>query len=158
MADKPDAFQIAYTYLNRRERTVAELRARLLKAEVPEAESEQVVAELLEFGYLNDARYAQLFTEDKRALEGWGSTRIARALRDRGIERELIEAALAADADDSGGELQRAVDLLAQRFPAAPTDRRERERAYAMLVRKGYDGELAADALRAWIGSRDCAG
>lgn len=157
MAGKPDAFQIAYTYLNRRERTVAELRARLEKAEVPEAECEQVVAELLEFGYLNDARYAQLFTEDKRALEGWGSARITRALRDRGIDRELIEAALSTAADDGGSELQRAIDLLAQRFPAPPADRRERERAYAMLVRKGYDGELAADALRAWTGPRDCA-
>ncbi len=112
-----------------------------------------MVAELLELGYLDDARYARLFTEDKRNLEGWGSARIARALRERGIDRELIEAALAKDADGGGGsELQRAVDLLAQRYPAPPADRRERERAYGMLVRKGYDGELAADALRVWTG------
>jgi regulatory protein len=150
MTTKPDAFQIAYAYLNRRERTVAELRARLQKAELSEAECEPVVAELLEFGYLDDARYARLFAEDKRNLEGWGRERIARSLRERGIDRELIEAALAADGDAGGSELQRAVDLLAQRFPAPPADRRERERAYAMLVRKGYDGELAADALRAW--------
>jgi regulatory protein len=156
MAGKTDAFQIAYAYLNRRERTVAEMRARLEKAELPQEECEQVISELLGFGYLDDARYARLFTEDKRNLEGWGSARIVRALRERGIDREVAGAALAADGGSGDSELQRAVDLLAQRFPAPPSDRRERERAYAMLMRKGYDGELAADALRAWsAGSAD---
>src|ERR1700761_7563071 len=97
MAGKADAFQVAYAYLNRRERTVAEMRARLEKAELSEAEYAPVISELLELGYLDDARYARLFTEDKRNLEGWGRERIARALRARGIEREVVEAALQAD-------------------------------------------------------------
>jgi regulatory protein len=120
------------------------------RAELPEGECEQVVTELLGFGYLDDARYARLFTEDKRNLEGWGNARIARALRERGVDRELVEAAITADCAAGESELQRAVELLSQRFPVLPSDRRERERAYAMLLRKGYDGELAADALRAW--------
>jgi SOS response regulatory protein OraA/RecX len=42
------------------------------------------------------------------------------------------------------------VALLAQRFPAGPSDQRDRERAFGVLARKGYDSELAADAVRAW--------
>jgi len=39
--------------------------------------------------------------------------------------------------------------VLERRFPSPPGDaRRERERAYGVLVRKGYDPELAADAVR----------
>lgn len=156
MAGKSDAFQIAYAYLNRRERTVAEMRARLAKAELPHEECQEVIDELLSFGYLDDARYARLFTEDKRNLEGWGSSRIVCALHERGIDHDVVEAAIAHDGDRDGvsRELQRAVDLLIRRFPAPPTDRRERERAYAMLMRKGYDGGLAADALRAWAADR----
>ena len=89
------------------------------------------LAELLEFGYLDDARYAQVFTQDKRALEAWGNERIARVLRERGVDRELVETALAepdgaasVDAsarrdweDAANGELERAVALLVQRFP-----------------------------------------
>lgn len=159
-------FGVAYAYLNRRERTVAEVRARLERAEVGGAEIDAVISELLELGYLDDARYARVFTQDKRALEAWGSERIARSLRERGVERELIEAALAEDGAQScaggvvvgecgvgaepAGELERAVALLGQRFPAGPSEPRERERAFGVLARKGYESETAADAVREW--------
>ncbi len=39
--------------------------------------------------------------------------------------------------------------LLRRRFPDPPQDRRDRNRALGMLVRKGYDTELALDALSA---------
>ena len=125
-------------------------------------EIELVVAELLEFGYLDDARYARVFTEDKRSLEAWGNERIARSLRERGVERGLIEAALAeggggesfgADSfeDDAGGsELDRAVALLGQRFPSGAAEPRDRERAFGVLARKGYESETASDAVREW--------
>lgn len=159
-------FGVAYAFLNRRERTEAEVRARLERADVRAEEIELVIAELLGFGYLDDARYARLFTEDKRALEAWGNERIARALRERGVARELIEQALAegdaaevGDARDGGvggdgassrGELDRALAWLARRFPAGPGQPRDRERAYGALARRGYDGETAADAVREW--------
>ncbi len=147
---------IAYAYLNKRERTVAEVRARLEKAEISEGEIDAVVAELVEFGYLNDARYASVFTQDKRALEAWGNERIARALRERGIDRDLVEAALASPGEDDAGagepagELGRAVALLVQRFPGGPAERRDHERAFGVLARKGYESEMAADAVREW--------
>jgi regulatory protein len=156
-AEPGRGFGIAYAFLNRRERTAAEMRARLERAELPEAEIEVVMAELVELGYVDDARYARVFTEDKRNLEGWGGQRIARALRERGVARELIEAALVEEAGaggggeaDGGGETGRAVALLAQRFPAGPAGPRDRERAFGVLARKGYESETAADAIRVW--------
>jgi regulatory protein len=138
-------FGIAYAYLNRRERTEAEVRARLERGEVDSAEIELVIAELLELGYLDDARYARVFTEDKRSLEAWGNERIARSLREHGVERGLIEAALAED-----DELDRAVAFLSRRFPAGPAEPRDRERAFGVLARKGYESETASDAVREW--------
>jgi len=159
-SDGGKALALAYRFLNRRERTVAEVWARLEKAEIPQAAIEAVVAELVEFGYLDDARYARVFTQDKRTLEGWGSERISRALRERGVDRELIESVLgkgleaaeagAYGAEAAGDEFARAVTLLRQRFSTGPADRRERERAFGFLARKGYDSETAADAVRSW--------
>lgn len=164
--DTGRGFGIAYAYLNRRERTEAEVRARLERGAVPGDEIELVIAELLEFGYLDDVRYARVFTEDKRNLEAWGGERIARALRERGIARDLIEAALSEDrvragcggADGwgeaggsaAGGELDRAIALLGQRFPTGPAEPRDRERAFGVLARKGYESETASDAVREW--------
>ena len=146
------ALQIAYRFLNRRERTVAEMRIRLEREEdVPAQEREAAIAELLEYGYLNDARYARVFAEDRRNLDQWGVERISRNLRERGVDRDLIAAALAELTDASEeSELDRAVALLSQRFPAGPAQPRDRDKAFGVLVRKGYDSELAADAVRAW--------
>jgi SOS response regulatory protein OraA/RecX len=46
-------------------------------------------------------------------------------------------------------ELDRALAVLRLRFPTAPRDRRERDRAISVLLRKGYDSDVALDALTA---------
>lgn len=142
----PTALERAYRYLNRRERTVAEVRAHLCAHDASEQEVDAVVSELREHGFLDDARYACLFAQDRRKLDGWGEERIRRALAERGIERELIDAAIASSGD-RGDELVRALDLLRHRFAQPPRERRERDRALGVLLRKGYDSELALDAV-----------
>ncbi len=151
----PDAMALALVYLNRRERTVSEVRARLERADLADSEIESTVAELVELGYLDDARFARLFVEDKRNLERWGSERIVRGLAAHGIDHDVIAQALAAAAGPGGkdgrdSELGRALELLERRFPQPPSEPRERERAFGVLIRKGYDSELAVDAIRAW--------
>jgi regulatory protein len=139
------ALAVAYRYLNRRDRTVAEVRRRLERAGVPAHDGERAIATLLERSYLCDERFAQLFVQDKRELEQWGNERIERALVSRGIDRSVARRAISAAAPES--ELTRALELLRRRFPTPPADRRERERALRVLLRKGYDSELALDAL-----------
>jgi regulatory protein len=143
----PHALGLAYAYLNRRERTVGEVRRRLQREGLEEPLVESALSALVEDGYLDDSRFARLFVEDKRELQEWGAERIRRGLLDRGIEPELIEDALGSDADS---DLDRAVALLSRRFPSPPCDRRGRDRALGVLIRKGYDPELALDALAAY--------
>jgi regulatory protein len=139
---------VSYRYLGRRDRTVLEVRRHLEAKRVDPATIDATVAELAEQGYLDDARYAQRFTEDRRNLDAWGSDRIERKLRTVGVAPELIERAVA---DTSGGtELDAAVALLQRRFGVPPADDRGRERALGLLARKGYELELAYDAVRAF--------
>jgi regulatory protein len=148
---EPKALQLAYAYLNRRDRTAAELRAYLAARELEEADVEAAISELVELGYVDDARYARLFAQDKRTLEEWGEERIRRSLRERGVERELIDAAIRETAEaDGADEFTRALSLLRHRFPEPPADRRERDRALGVMIRKGFDSELALDALSAY--------
>ena len=144
------ARDVAWKALNRRERTVAEL-ARLLAAKrVEPAAIETVLAELLEQGYLDDASYAQRFADDRRRLDAWGAERIERKLLSLGIDRELIAAAVGEQ--DHAGEIEAALEILARRFPDPPQTPRDRDRALGALVRKGYELELAYDALRRHAG------
>nr|WP_281381734.1 regulatory protein RecX [Conexibacter arvalis] len=108
---------------------------------------EQALASLREQGYVDDARFAREFAEDKRLLDEWGSDRIARKLLSLGVPDELVRAAVGArDRDD---EAEAAMALLRRRFPQLGDDPREQRRAIGVLVRKGYDSELAWDLVRA---------
>jgi regulatory protein len=139
------ALAVAYRYLNRRERTEAEIRADLRAEGVEPPVLEQAIGALIEQGVVDDARYARLFSDDKRRLEHWGSERVRRALEARGIDKEMIDAALRSAAPED--ELERALDVLRRRFPAPLDSLRERERALGVLLRKGYDSELALEAM-----------
>lgn len=147
MTETQRALDLAYKALNRRERTVCELRAYLEGKLVEPAAIDATVAELAHERLLDDAGYARRFAEDKRSLERWGAERIGRELQRRGVADDLVEAALGAQ--DRDGELDSALALLADKLREPPTDDRGRDRAWRMLVRKGYAPELAYDAVRA---------
>ena len=140
------AVDLAYRAVGRRERTVAELRTCLERKRVDPLAIDFAVEELSGGGFLDDARYACQFAEDKRELEQWGSERIARELGRRGVPAELIEAALCDRSHQA--ELETAVMLLEQRFPTPPSDDRGRDRAWRLLVRRGYSSELAYEAVQ----------
>jgi regulatory protein len=141
-----EALGRAYGYLGKRERTVAEVRSHLAAANATPEVIEKAVDELAQLGYLDDARYARCFAEDRRNLDGWGSERIRRRLIELGLERGLAEEA--AEPEDDEQELRAALELLHRRIRSAPSDARARQRALALLIRRGYEQELAYDAIR----------
>jgi regulatory protein len=145
-----DALGLAYAFINRRERTVAEVRARLERAGCSAGEIDAALLELATVGFLDDARYARLFVEDRHNLDGWGQARIERALRERGVGEPALSAALSGGTAEA--ESDRAFALLARRPRPDPGDLRARERAFTMLLRKGYESELAGRVVRAWVG------
>jgi len=147
------ALELSYRYLNRRERTTQEVRGHLEAKGIESALVAEAVGMLIEQGALDDARFACVFVQDKRELEQWGAERIRQGLLSRGVDRELIADALAAvgdDGDPHDGELDRALSVLRRRFSMPPRSRRARDRALGVLIRKGYDPELALDALTAY--------
>lgn len=156
MDDLQRALDRAFRYLSRRDRTVAEVRAHLAAKELDESVIDAVVEELGVQGYLDDARYAARFAEDRRNLDGWGSERIERKLLTLGIDREEVAAAVGAQGGDD--ELAAAVAILRRRFRVPPDTDRDRERALGMLARRGYELEVAYDAVRALERDRAPAG
>ena len=145
------AREVAWTALNRRDHTVAELARVLGRKRVEPAVIDAVVGELCEQGYLDDARFAHRFAEDRRRLDGWGAERIEQRLRALGVDAAHVAAAVSTQ--DHEGEMDAALALLRRRFPDPPATPRDCERALGVLVRKGYELELAHDAIRRHAGA-----
>lgn len=143
------ALDLAFRYLGPRDRTELELRRHLERKRVEPDAIAEAIASLREQGYLDDARFARQFAEDKRLLAQWGADRIERRLLALGVPAEIVRVAVAAR--DRDGELEAAAALLRIRFPSLPDDPRQLRRAIGVLVRKGYDAELAWDAVRAHV-------
>lgn len=144
-ADYRRGLDRAYSALARKERTAAEMVELLTTAGLEPAVVEAVLAELTETGAVDDAEFARRYAADKRSLSSWGNDRIREALLDRGISRELIEEALAEEEESS--EIERAVALIEERRYDLTLER-DRARALGMLARRGYESEVAYDAIR----------
>jgi regulatory protein len=136
-----------HRYLARRDRSVAEVRAHLERAGVRPRLVEEALTVVAAQGYLDDARYARLFVEDRRAIDGWGVERIRARLEAVGIGPDAIDGALSGI--DHAAELEAATQLLARRCRLPLERDTERQRAFELLVRRGFDADLAYDAIRA---------
>ena len=135
----------AYRHLAMRDRTEAEIRRCLGRRGHAAEVADGAVAELRHQGYLDDARFARRFAEDRRTLDGWGLERIRVRLAELGVAGDLVEACCPNVPED---ELAAAVDVLRRRLLRTPRDERERQRALGLLVRRGFELELAYDAVR----------
>jgi regulatory protein len=142
---RQSAFERGLAALRRKERTAAELGAWLSEREFPPDEIETALALLTELGELDDRRFARRYAEDKRELSGWGEARIRETLLARGVDRDDVEAAVAGNSETI--QIERAADLLARRGDRLDDDS-SRGRALAYLTRRGYDYEIAYEAVR----------
>jgi regulatory protein len=153
------AWDYALSLLGQRARTAAEMRERLRRRSLPDAETERVVERLEELGLLDDRAFAEAYVRTR--AESRGRLGLRRELQRKGLAEEVVDDALAERTDDD--EARAAVALLrkqAWRFRAAHEDDRERaaaarSRAYALLARRGFPPDAARGAVEAVLGAHD---
>jgi len=148
------ALELAYRHLSKRDRTEAEVRHHLERRRIGRPSVERALAELRELGYVDDARYARRYVEDRRSIDAWGPLRIAAGLRRLGVSDALIDEALARP--DEQTDAERALGVLRARLGGSPLDDdRARGRALRMLAGRGFALEVSYDAVRAYERGED---
>lgn len=129
--------------LEKMDRTEAGLREKLRQNEYPPEAVDGAIEYVKSYHYLDDTRYARNFI---RCYQNTRSQkRIRMDLLSKGIDSSLIEQAL--EEEYEGEEIQLIHQLLQKRgYNGAGADRKEQQRTYAFLMRKGFRSE---DILRA---------
>lgn len=143
------AIDLAYKLVSRREHTERQVRDKLAAKECAAAAIDEAIGELTRYGFLDDRRYARLFAEDKRRLQGWGERRIRQQLGRDGIGRQLLDELFAENEAglDAPSELDAALTLLRRKQPDL-SDAKVKQRMAAMLARRGIAPATVWRALR----------
>lgn len=148
--ERPSAFQRALVRLARRDHSEAELRRVLARKGYETEEIDEALERLRDRRFVDDASFATRFARSRMTLRGQGRNRIRQALRQRGVDRQLVESGLEHAAEDvSEAEV---LDDVARRYWRTHTrDEPEQRlrRLSAHLYRRGFPGALIFERLRA---------
>ena len=149
-APSESAFQIALRYLGTRAYSVAELKQKLRRKEIPAAAIDETVARLKQLGFLDDRRLAEHYASWLTRNCAFGRFRVERELKARRVDPRAVEPAVdqAFRESDEKALLERALDLKMRGLRLPLT----RSRLYSLcnsLRRKGFRSDDIMKAVRA---------
>src|SRR6266852_4217823 len=143
-------FQRAGKLLAAKPRSVEELRERLLEGRgATKAAVEAVIERLREYGYLDDARFADSFASLRVQQRPIGRQRLQRDLWLKKIDKQTAESAL-----DQVFEQTPEEDLIDKaiakrvRLRGKPKSREEAKKLFDHLLRQGFAFELVSERVR----------
>lgn len=146
-------FDYAVKALGRRMRSEAELR-RLMKTRVePDERGEvaiaAVVARLKDYGYLNDASFAETYARLRQENEKFGVRRVRQDLQHKGVNSDLIAETLDARYGQTNEEALAREHLERKRI-RKPESEKETARVMRRLVAAGFSTGVIYKILRQW--------
>ena len=118
------------------DRTEEQLRQKLKQKSYEDGVVEQAIDYVKSFGYIDDAKYAQRFVENRKKTKS--RQEISAMLSQKGVKRELIAEAL--DTCYTSEDAIEAIRYLAEKKHYSPEESSEKEKKkiYDYLLRKGF--------------------
>ncbi|MFA6334186.1 MAG: regulatory protein RecX [Bacteroidales bacterium] len=130
-----------------------DIRLKLKRFELSDAETDSVILKLKAENFLNEERFATAFVKDKSRLGGWGARKIVYALKNRKVSEEAINRALSKiDADSERKTLEKILTAKAKELKRDE----EREKRRAKLIRfalsRGFSYDKILEVVNKIIG------
>ena len=134
----------------RREYCVQDIKAKALKAtEGDEAAAQELVESLLQDRFVDDVRYAAAFAREKSSIAGWGPVKISYALAAKGIDRQVIAAAL--EERDESASSARMESVLAAKYRTLKDDPQAKLKLLRFALSRGYNYDQIKDTVETLI-------
>jgi len=125
-----------------------EIREKLRKQMLPPSEVDKIISFLTERRFIDNARFARSFTNDKVRFSGWGRNKIRQALLLKRIPSSLISEALESiDEEEYMAMSCKAASAKARNLDLE--DYNERMKLYRHLLSRGFESSAATRAISA---------
>jgi regulatory protein len=143
--------QKAYTLLGKRLHSVYELRTKLRQKKYDVDLIQLTIEDLLNGHYLDDMKFAELYSEEKLRLKLWGKTKLKSELLKKGVSSAIITAVLEEKFPEADEELNNASQLVQKKYNQLKNRNMEHQklvkRLYAFLISKGYSYDISRQAI-----------
>lgn len=135
----------ALGYLSYAPRTEHQVRQRLTGKGFTKDELDDIIADLHEFGYIDDRRYAVEYAEARFRSKGYGPGRIRRELVEDGVSCDYVTEAVAAaaSADMYSMSAKKIAEKFRDRVEGTLPERKKKLAGY--LIRRGYGYTLSKE-------------
>lgn len=141
------AFDTAVYYLGFKDRTEYEIATKLKEKGYSELDIAQAMSKLIEYGYVDDARYVRAYYKDHSSKKG--PKLIKMELANKGIAKDVIadnisEIIYEHDID----ETEIVEDIFNKRFCSVDlSDEKQSRRVYSYFARRGFSNAVISNIL-----------
>jgi len=145
--------EYALKSLGRRMRTEADLRkslaAKVEPGETGAAKVNTVIQRLKEYGYLDDAGFAETYTRLRQENQKFGQRRVKQDLQQKGVPKAIADEAIATRYEDINEETLARQHLERKRIKK-PENEKETARIMRRLIAAGFSTGVISKVLRQW--------
>ena len=134
---------VALRFLATRPRSEREVRLRLQRAQVSEADVESVLSRLREDGLVDDAAFAAYWIEQRQTFRPRGRRLLRAELKQFGVAADVVDDATEPANASAEDDAYRVAHKYGQRVKALD-ERAFKSRLAQMLARRGFDWDVVA--------------
>lgn len=131
----------ALDLISRRPRSQREIRDYAFRKQWTKSNTERVIERLLERGYLDDAKFAEIFARSRANLRNYSTKRMKLELRKRGVASDIVDQVLTDSENfDENAALKNLIAKKRNRYD-------NEQKLIAYLARQGFSYDKIRDAL-----------
>ena len=139
---EPEALNRAAAYCSTCERCVSEVCAKLTAWGADATVQQRIIERLISENFINETRFCKAFVNDKVRFNRWGRRKIEISLRNKNIERSIIDEALYAIDEDEYMSALSAVVAAKSKELKGKKDYLSRQKILRYAVSRGFEPSL----------------
>ena len=135
-------------YCAYQERCHAEIKEKLYSFQITPGEKDQIIVHLLDHNYLNEERFASVYTQSKLHQKKWGKKRITLELKAKQISSFLITKSIR---EIDANEYKSIFDQVSEKHWDTITEKntlKKRKKFCDYLLRKGWESDWVYEKVK----------